>query len=84
RMHLVASSVTAAFYGNSAQVRERYAQIERGDIGLQYPRPPQEQKQTIPKKKRSLADRLKAGGEKVKARDAQKDTNKSRKRVERS
>jgi hypothetical protein len=40
RMNLVAASVTAAFYGNSREVRERYAQIESGELQPQYPRQP--------------------------------------------
>jgi len=39
RMNLVAASVMAAFYGDANQIRERYAQIESGELQPQYPRP---------------------------------------------
>jgi len=39
RMSLVASSVTAAFYGMKRQVQKRYAQVESGEVMRQYPRP---------------------------------------------
>ena len=39
KMNLVASSVTAAFYGMEAEVKERYAKIERGEIMPPYPPP---------------------------------------------
>ena len=39
RMSLVASSVTAAFYGMKRELLERYAQIESGEAVRQYPRP---------------------------------------------
>ena len=38
RMSLVASSVTAAFYGMKSQVQKRYAQVESGEVMRQYPR----------------------------------------------
>jgi len=38
RMNLVASSITAAFYGMKREVLERYAQIESGEVARQYPR----------------------------------------------
>jgi len=71
RMHLVASSVTAAFYGSRAEVQERYAKIKRGDIEPQYPHPSHNEKQMVPKQKQSLADKLQAASEKTKAQDAQ-------------
>ncbi|MCL2402244.1 MAG: hypothetical protein FWC90_06335, partial [Oscillospiraceae bacterium] len=37
----------AAFYGNSAEIQERYAQIKRGDIEPEYPRPPQDKSPQI-------------------------------------
>ena len=39
RMNLVASSVTAAFFGDGREVMERYALIESGELEPQYPRP---------------------------------------------
>jgi len=38
RMNLVASSVTAAFYGGIAEIKERYARIESGAEKPLYPR----------------------------------------------
>ena len=39
KMHLVASSVMAAFFGMEREVRERYSKIESGEIKPLYPRP---------------------------------------------
>ena len=38
KMNLVASSVMAAFYGMEREVRERYAQVESGEIKPPYPK----------------------------------------------
>jgi len=72
KMHLVASSITAALYGNRAEVQERYAKIKRGDVEPQYPLLPEMPVRVTPKQKLSLADRLKAASEKVKAQDTQR------------
>jgi len=46
RMSLVASSVTAAFYGMKREVLERYSQIESGEVARQYPRPSYTEQET--------------------------------------
>jgi len=37
KMNLVASSISAAFYGDSAEIRERYARIASGEESRLYP-----------------------------------------------
>ena len=54
KMNLVASSVTAAFYGMEAEVKERYAKIERGEV--QPPYPPSLEKPTIATAKTIFGD----------------------------
>ena len=49
KMHLVASSVMAAFYGDANEVRERYAQIESGEVIPPYPCVDTEQINSLPR-----------------------------------
>lgn len=57
RMNLVASSVTAAFYGSKAEVKKRYAKIERGEEQAVYP--------VLQKEVKSLSDEAEQTAETV-------------------
>ena len=99
KMHLVASSVMAAFYGNKAQVHERYTKIEREDEARVYPIPTAYKdladEKTAPIKpsinspepelniKISLAEKLETAGEKVKTQASKGDKSDSKKHDER-
>jgi hypothetical protein len=79
RIHLAASSVTAAFYGGKQEVLERYAKTAEAREQLGNPAAPVDAS-----KPKTLADKMQAATEKAKAQNAQTINNtKSHKREER-
>jgi len=71
KMNLVASSVTAAFYGSKAEIFARYARVESGEEPRLYPLPHEETVAITAKPRPSLTDRLQEAVEKAKSQDAQ-------------
>ena len=65
KMHLAASSVTAAFYGSKPEILKRYARIETGEEEPPYPQPPHEKPAAAAGRGENEVPQEPAGGDKA-------------------